>query len=48
VPVAVVRGVEQSLLADDAPGATVLVRPAEEDLFSLGTAEAQEAGRRRG
>lgn len=46
VPVAVVRGVEQNLLADDAPGATVLVRPADEDLFSLGTAEAREAGRR--
>ncbi len=45
VPVAVVRGVEPGLLADDAPGAAVLVRPAEEDLFSLGTAEAREAGR---
>jgi coenzyme F420-0:L-glutamate ligase/coenzyme F420-1:gamma-L-glutamate ligase len=41
VPVAVVRGVDPKLLVDDAPGATALVRPAEEDMFSLGTAEAR-------
>ena len=46
VPVAVVRGVDPKLLVDDAPGATALVRPSEEDMFSLGTAEAREAGRR--
>ncbi|MGH3713129.1 MAG: coenzyme F420-0:L-glutamate ligase [Micromonosporaceae bacterium] len=45
VPVAVVRGVDPKLLADDAPGASALVRPAEEDMFSLGTAEAVAAGR---
>ena len=51
VPVAVVRGVDPALLGGpgpdgDGPGAAALVRPAEEDLFSLGTAEAMEAGRR--
>jgi len=46
VPVAVVRGLDPSLLSDDAPGATTLVRPSEDDLFSLGTAEAREASRR--
>ncbi|HWH29165.1 MAG TPA: coenzyme F420-0:L-glutamate ligase [Mycobacteriales bacterium] len=37
VPVAVVRGLD---LPDDGRGATALVRPAEEDLFRLGTDEA--------
>src|SRR5690606_7644492 len=46
VPVAVVRGVDPDLLDDAAPGATALVRPADEDMFSLGTAEAREVGRR--
>jgi coenzyme F420-0:L-glutamate ligase/coenzyme F420-1:gamma-L-glutamate ligase len=46
VPVAVVRGVDRGLLADDAPGAAALVRPSEEDLFPLGAAEARDAGRR--
>ena len=41
VPVAVVRG--YSFAADDA-GAAVLVRDAQHDLFSLGTAEARAAG----
>lgn len=45
VPVAVVRGVDPALLADDAPGASALVRPADEDMFPLGTAEAKQAGR---
>jgi coenzyme F420-0:L-glutamate ligase/coenzyme F420-1:gamma-L-glutamate ligase len=45
VPVAVVRGVDRDLLADDAPGAAALIRPGEEDLFSVGTAEARETGR---
>ncbi|MGH3736389.1 MAG: coenzyme F420-0:L-glutamate ligase [Micromonosporaceae bacterium] len=44
VPVAVVRGVDPTLLADDAPGATALVRPSDEDMFSLGTAEARAQG----
>ncbi len=46
VPVAVVRGLA---VGDDVPGAATardLVRPAEEDLFRLGTAEAIAQGRR--
>ncbi|CAM3118445.1 coenzyme F420-0:L-glutamate ligase [Saccharomonospora xinjiangensis] len=46
VPVAVVRGLT---VGDDVPGAATardLVRPAEEDLFRLGTAEALAQGRR--
>lgn len=46
VPVAVVRGLS---VGDDVPGAATardLVRPAEEDLFRLGTAEAVAKGRR--
>ncbi|HJQ46124.1 MAG TPA: coenzyme F420-0:L-glutamate ligase [Amycolatopsis sp.] len=42
-PVAVVRGMS---LVDDGSTARDLVRPAEEDLFSLGTAEAIAQGRR--
>ena len=45
VPVAVVRGLEASGAADG-PGARPLVRAAENDLFSLGTAEARAAGMR--
>ena len=41
VPVAVVRGL---LLPDDGRGATALVRPAAQDWFRLGTAEARQAG----
>ncbi|MFW0792586.1 coenzyme F420-0:L-glutamate ligase [Gordonia sp. CPCC 205515] len=43
VPIAVVRGLEPT---DDGSTAAALIRPAEEDLFRLGTAEAIEAGRR--
>jgi coenzyme F420-0:L-glutamate ligase/coenzyme F420-1:gamma-L-glutamate ligase len=43
IPVAVVRGVATS---DDGSTARVLLRPGEEDLFWLGTAEAMEEGRR--
>jgi coenzyme F420-0:L-glutamate ligase/coenzyme F420-1:gamma-L-glutamate ligase len=43
VPVAVVRGYG-GLTDDDGPGARVLVRNAEEDMFSLGTAEARALG----
>ncbi|MET0740862.1 MAG: coenzyme F420-0:L-glutamate ligase [Candidatus Nanopelagicales bacterium] len=46
VPVAVVRGLGHLVDADDGPGATSLVRPADEDLFRLGTAEAVLEGRR--
>ncbi|MCP2272293.1 coenzyme F420-0:L-glutamate ligase / coenzyme F420-1:gamma-L-glutamate ligase [Actinokineospora diospyrosa] len=43
VPVAVVRGLE---IGDDGSSARDLVRPVEEDLFRLGTAEAITRGRR--
>lgn len=45
VPVAVVRGLGVTG-APDGPGAAVLVRGADQDLFSLGTAEALAVGRR--
>jgi len=45
VPVAIVRGLGPVLDADG-PGATALVRASAEDMFSLGTAEAQALGRR--
>lgn len=44
VPVAVVRGL--SITDEDGPGAAASVRPAEQDMFRLGTQEAVEAGRR--
>jgi coenzyme F420-0:L-glutamate ligase/coenzyme F420-1:gamma-L-glutamate ligase len=44
VPVAVVRGVP-GVLDDDGAGARVMVRPADLDMFSLGTAEARALGR---
>lgn len=48
VPVAVIRGFlpapDPSQPEADGPGGTALVRPAELDLFSLGTAEARAAG----
>jgi coenzyme F420-0:L-glutamate ligase / coenzyme F420-1:gamma-L-glutamate ligase len=43
VPVAVVRGLDDLVTADDGPGAAVLVRPAEDDRFRLGTPEAMRA-----
>ncbi|MEV7229430.1 coenzyme F420-0:L-glutamate ligase [Polymorphospora sp. NPDC051019] len=46
VPVAVVRGYLRTPEAADGPGAAALVRDAELDLFSLGTAEARAAGLR--
>jgi len=45
VPVAVVRGLA-GVGGPDGPGAVAMVRPSEEDMFSLGTAEAIAAGRR--
>ncbi|TDC38092.1 coenzyme F420-0:L-glutamate ligase [Micromonospora sp. 15K316] len=44
VPVAVIRGYLSATRDDDGDGATVLVRDAAQDLFSLGTAEARAAG----
>lgn len=43
VPIAVVRGLEPT---DDGSTAAALIRPADEDLFRLGTAEAIDQGRR--
>lgn len=44
-PVAVVRGLGRLVSADDGPGARALHRPAADDLFALGTAEAYQEGR---
>lgn len=43
VPMAVVRGLGALLTAEDGPGARALIRPAAEDMFTLGTAEAMRA-----
>lgn len=45
-PVCVVRGLRGLVTDDDGPGAVALVRPAEQDLFTLGTAEAIALGHR--
>lgn len=45
LPVAVVRGLGDFVTADDGPGAGAMVRPLEEDLFPLGSAEARAQGR---
>jgi coenzyme F420-0:L-glutamate ligase/coenzyme F420-1:gamma-L-glutamate ligase len=47
-PVAVVRGVAEHVTDEDGPGARSMVRPSDEDLFRLGSAEAHEEGRREG
>lgn len=47
-PVAVVRGLGHLVGPLDLPGARSLVRPAEEDMFRLGTAEAWDEGYRAG
>ncbi|MEW9527128.1 coenzyme F420-0:L-glutamate ligase [Microbispora sp. NPDC049125] len=39
VPVAVVRGLGDLVTAEDGPGARVLVRPADEDMFRYGSAD---------
>ena len=43
IPMAVVRGLADRVIPADGPGARALVRPASEDMFSLGTAEAMRA-----
>jgi coenzyme F420-0:L-glutamate ligase / coenzyme F420-1:gamma-L-glutamate ligase len=43
VPAAVVRGLAHLTTDDDGPGAAPLVRPADEDMFRLGTTEAMRA-----
>ncbi len=46
MPVAVVRGLPRNITADEGSTARQLLRPGEEDLFWLGTAEALDMGRR--
>lgn len=48
VPVAIVRGLGHLVTGLDAPGARAIVRPAEQDMFRLGTREAWEEGYRAG
>ena len=43
VPVAVVGGLGRLVTGPDGPGARVLIRPADEDMFRLGTADAVRA-----
>jgi coenzyme F420-0:L-glutamate ligase/coenzyme F420-1:gamma-L-glutamate ligase len=45
-PVAVVRGLSDYVTTDDGPGARAVIRPLDEDLFALGTAEALTEGRK--
>ncbi|NVI91259.1 coenzyme F420-0:L-glutamate ligase [Actinomadura sp. BRA 177] len=45
VPIAVVRGLTGIVTADDGPGARVLVRPPEEDMFRFGSADVLRARR---
>ncbi len=45
-PVAVIRGLGHLVTDVDGPGAAAMVRPLDEDLFTLGTAEALAEGRR--
>ncbi|HEY1625566.1 MAG TPA: coenzyme F420-0:L-glutamate ligase [Streptosporangiaceae bacterium] len=45
VPVAVVRGLADLVTDDDGPGARVLVRPADEDMFRYGSADVPTARR---
>lgn len=44
IPVAVARGLSHLVTGLDAPGAKTLARPAEEDMFRLGSAEAYRQG----
>jgi len=43
-PLAVVRGVADYVTVEDGPGARLLVRPSDEDMFRLGSAEAYAEG----
>jgi coenzyme F420-0:L-glutamate ligase / coenzyme F420-1:gamma-L-glutamate ligase len=45
-PVAILRGLAAYVTEEDGPGAAAIVRPLDEDLFTLGTQEALAAGRR--
>lgn len=46
MPVAVVRGLGHLVTGGDGDGAAALIRPIDDDLFSLGTAEARALGHR--
>lgn len=46
MPVAVVRGLGEYVTEDDGPGAVSIIRPLDEDLFTLGTDEAITEGAR--
>ena len=48
MPVAVIRGLAHLVADLDEPGAAALVRPAADDMFRLGTAEAWDEGYRAG
>jgi coenzyme F420-0:L-glutamate ligase/coenzyme F420-1:gamma-L-glutamate ligase len=45
-PVAVVRGLSAYVTDDDGPGAQAVIRPLDEDLFTMGSAEARAEGMR--
>jgi coenzyme F420-0:L-glutamate ligase/coenzyme F420-1:gamma-L-glutamate ligase len=45
IPAAVVRGLGGLVTTDDGPGAAVLIRPAEEDMFPFGSADVPAARR---
>jgi len=45
-PVALVRGLGRYVTDDDGPGAAAVIRPLDDDLFTLGTAEATAEGLR--
>lgn len=45
-PVAVLRGLGAYVTLEDGPGAQAVIRPLDEDLFTLGTEEARAEGRR--
>ena len=46
-PFALIRGLERFVTEEHGPGAEAIIRPTEEDLFSLGTAESIELGKQR-
>lgn len=45
-PFALVRGLEHLVIQENGPGARAIIRPTDEDLFSLGTAEAIALGKK--
>lgn len=45
-PAAIVRGLAAHVIEEDGPGARAVIRPLDEDLFTLGSAEARAEGQR--